>query len=156
MAFLDVVFASVGVFIAVIVIQSTLVRSSEPPAEADVYAVLQEDGRISDRVAPVGSWVALGFAGDGVTELPHRWIARLEELAVAGGTGAVKVELAHGPEALPWRRALQGDLARAARAGTGPAGAPAYIIVWRPLPPGTDPEAWLGSRTGDEDPRNAQ
>lgn len=154
-AFLDVIFATVGVFIAVIVIQSTLVRSAAPPAEADVYAVLMDDGRVADRVAPVAPWVGLGLSGARVTALPTQWIARLERLAEAGA-GPVKVELAHGPEALRWRRALQIDLADTASAGTGPAGAPAFMVVWRPLPPETDPAKWLARRARDTESSDAR
>lgn len=144
-ALLDVIFASVGIFIAIIVIQAALIRAEDRPAEADLYAVLLDNQTILDTIADTTFWRQQGRAGEQV-ELPHyAWLQRVIELSLSSQR-IIKIEIAHGADALDLRLKLEQAMNQRVAKGIGEGQAPPFTLVWRPLAATTDRRAYLQQR----------
>ncbi len=141
-AFLDVVFASVGVFIAVIVIQALLIQMEDRASEADVYAVLLDDGYVLHQVAEIEPWVSNEVSLEIDRHRPYAWARYLEELRERSKR-VIRVEIAHGPSVLSWRKDLEKRLREVEKSGVGEGRFPPFVVVWRPLKPNEDPEKYL-------------
>jgi hypothetical protein len=142
---LDVIFGSVGVFIAIIVIQSAMVRPEDRPAEADLYAVLLDGGTVLDAVADTSVWRRAGRAGDSAELKIDAWLERIVGLSLAGQR-IVKIEIAHGPDTVPLRLDLEKRLNDLVGEGVGAGRAPPFTVVWRPLAADADRRAWPRER----------
>lgn len=149
LALLDVVFASVGVFIVLIVLQAATVRPNDPPGEADLYAVLSANGTVLSAISQTRKWKDIGVE-TAQTERPIKlWIEHITELSVQA-QGIITIEISHDAEAIPNRFELERTLNLTVQKGAGEGKSPAFTVVWRPLSSLDDPQTYAASRAQNQ------
>jgi hypothetical protein len=142
-AFLDAIFAAVGVFVTLIVIQAALIRVGDPPSEADVYAAMASEVIVEFGLPHAEPWLSLGIAGLRGREAREVFVDRLVSLSTDTGR-FVKVEIAISSTANPTRLQLAIDAVN--RQGVGSGRYPPILEAWRPLATDEDPAAWVEGR----------
>ncbi|RMF39957.1 MAG: hypothetical protein D6754_04300 [Alphaproteobacteria bacterium] len=149
LAFLDVVFASIGVFVALIVIQSLIVRTEDPVAEPDILAALAGETVLA-LAADTAEWGELARPGQ-IERFPADdfidWAGALSRQA----NRVLNVEIFFALADAQPREALKARMEAVARAGIGAGRTPPFVTVWRPMLAGEDAAALLRQTAGLDD-----
>lgn len=146
--FVDIIFASIGLFIAIITIQALLVRVEDKPAEADVYVGVAGPDALVASVAhlpDLEAWVRdepLGLNTDALLALVGEIAGELER--------PVKLEIFHGGALFVPRFNLEKRLNEQTIEGLQENQAPSFRVAWRPIALNEDLEVLVQNRAENE------